>query len=142
MDAFLRVGASLGVPDLTSAAGSNTEAAFRNLARRRPEESVLASLCTELKGLLARLAADPRRAVFVSSVTERLILHCADREEDLRELKSSISLGCPANIAKPLSQLIDSKIKECGDYKAVIPGGQGKNSFRVRAGHAKNLEEV
>ena len=73
LDAFLRAGASLGVPDLAGTAGSGAEAAFGNLARRRPEESVLASFCTELKGLLARLVADPQRAMFVSSVAEKLI---------------------------------------------------------------------
>ncbi|KEZ40804.1 Uncharacterized protein SAPIO_CDS8043 [Scedosporium apiospermum] len=111
LDAFLRAGASLGVPDLTGTVDSDAEAAFGNLARRRPEESVLTSFCTELKGLLARLSADPRRAMFVSSVVEKLILHCSGREEDLRELQSAISIGCPAHIVTPLSQLIASKLK-------------------------------
>ena len=111
LDTFLRAGASLGVPDLTGTVDSDAEAAFGNLARRRPEESVLTSFCTELKGLPARLAADPRRAMFVSSVVEKLILHCSGREEDLRELQSAISIGCPAHIVTPLSQLIASKLK-------------------------------
>ena len=110
LDAFLRAGASLGVPDLAGTAGSGAEAAFGNLARRRPEESVLASFCTELKGLLARLVADPQRAMFVSSVAEKLIRHCSSREEDLRELASAISQGCPAHIVAPLSRLIASKM--------------------------------
>jgi len=110
LDAFLRAGASLGVPDLAGIAGSGAEAAFGNLARRRPEESVLASFCTELKGLLARLVADPQRAMFVSSVAEKLIRHCSSREEDLRELASAISQGCPAHIVAPLSRLIASKM--------------------------------
>ena len=110
LDAFLRAGASLGVPNLACTASLGAEVAFGNLARRRPEDSVLASFCTELKGLLARLAADPQRAMFVSSVTEKLILHCSGRAEDLRELGSAISQGCPANIAAPLSGLIASEM--------------------------------
>jgi hypothetical protein len=118
LDAFLRAGASLGVPgvpNLAGTAGSGAEAAFGNLARRRPEESVLASFCTELKGLLARLAADPQRAMFVSSVAEKVILHCSGREEDLRELGSAIAQGCPAHIAAPLSRLIASEMGAAGE---------------------------
>ncbi|KAH6949656.1 hypothetical protein BKA56DRAFT_536217 [Ilyonectria sp. MPI-CAGE-AT-0026] len=109
LDAFLRQGASLGVPDLTGISGSGTETAFGNLARRRPDESVLTSFCTDLKGLQARLAADPQRAVFVSSVVEKLILHCSGREENQRELEAAISQGCPAHIASPVLRLIDSE---------------------------------
>lgn len=111
LDAFLRAGASLGVPDHSVTKDPGAEAAFGNLARRRPEESVLVSFCTELRGLVARLAADPQRATFVSSVAERLILHCSDSIEDLRELGSAISQGCPDHVAAPLSQLIKSKIE-------------------------------
>lgn len=110
LDAFLRAGASLGVPDVAVADAPVAEAAFGNLARRRPEESVLASFCTELKGLLARLAADPQRAMFVSSVVERLILHSSDRMGDLRELDSAILQGCPEYVATPLSQLVMNQI--------------------------------
>ncbi|KAI1388393.1 uncharacterized protein F4822DRAFT_245105 [Hypoxylon trugodes] len=105
LDAFLRAGASLGVPDLANKVGSESEVAVGNLARRRPEESVLASFCTELKGLMTRLAADPCRAAFVSSIVEKLILHCSDKE-DLRELEMAISQGCPTYIAAPLLRLI------------------------------------
>ncbi|KAM6507918.1 hypothetical protein FSOLCH5_013117 [Fusarium solani] len=120
LDAFLRAGASLGVP--TDLAGPDAEVAHGNLARRRPEESVLVSFCTELKGLLARLAADPQRASFVSSVLEKLIRHCSGREEDLRELKVAISQGCPATVAAPLLRLITSEME----------GYQGRRSMRKR----------
>lgn len=110
LEAFLRAGASLGVPDLADRVGPDAQAAYGNLARRRPEESVLASFCTELKGLMARLAADQQRATFVSSVLEKIIFHCSGREEDLKLLESAISQGCPAHIATWLSQLIASEI--------------------------------
>jgi hypothetical protein len=115
LDAFFRAGASLGVPKLAGTAGGSAEAAFGNLARRRPEESVLASFCTELKGLLARLAADPQRAMFVSSVVEKVILHCSGREADLRELESAIAQGCPAHIAARRSRLIASEMEAAGN---------------------------
>ncbi|KAI0003491.1 hypothetical protein F4779DRAFT_97819 [Xylariaceae sp. FL0662B] len=51
LDAFFRAGASLGVPLASGAVDPDAEAAFGNLARSRPEESVLASHCAELKGL-------------------------------------------------------------------------------------------
>ncbi|KAK7453002.1 hypothetical protein Landi51_03997 [Colletotrichum acutatum] len=95
LDAFLRAGASLGVPELKRQDGSTVEAAFGNLARRHPEESILASFCNELKGLTARLAADPPRATFTMLVLEKLIQHCRSREGDLSELKSAILQGCP-----------------------------------------------
>lgn len=97
LDSFLRAGASFGVPPdhlavvTEEGPDGGAEAAFGKLARRRPEETVLASFCTELNGLLARLAADPQRAAFVSSVVERLILHSSDRTEDLGELDSAVS---------------------------------------------------
>lgn len=116
LDAFLRAGASLGVPPGHAVTeGPGAETAFGNLARRRPEESVLASFCTELKGLQARLAADPQRASFVSSVVERLVLNSSDRIEDLRELDSAVSQGCPDHVAAPLSRLIVSKIEALGE---------------------------
>lgn len=112
LDAFLRAGASLGVPaDVAATWGAGDEVAFGNLARRRPDESVLASFCEELRGLVARLAADPQRAAFVSSVVERIILHSSDSVEYLRELDSAISQGCPDHVAAPLSRLIATKIE-------------------------------
>ncbi|KAI8725572.1 hypothetical protein NCS52_00128600 [Fusarium sp. LHS14.1] len=120
LDAFLRAGASLGVP--TELAGPDAEVAHGNLARRRPEESVLVSFCAELKGLLVRLSADPQRASFVSSVLEKLILHCSGREEDLGELGAAISQGCPVTVAAPLSRLIAFNTEDC----------QGRRSTRKR----------
>ncbi|KAH0429235.1 hypothetical protein CcaCcLH18_08587 [Colletotrichum camelliae] len=109
LDTFLRAGASLGVPEINRLESPHVEPAFGNLARRRPEESVLGSFCDELKGLTARLAADVRRTNFVCSVLEKLVLHCSGRKADLRELRFAISRGCPANAIAPLSQLIDSE---------------------------------
>jgi hypothetical protein len=117
LDAFLRTDASLGVP--TDLAGPDAEVAHGNLARQRPEESVLASFCAELKGLLARLAADPQRAAFVSSVLEKLILHCSNREEHLRELEAAISQGCPGAVAAPLSRLIASEMGGCQEWRST-----------------------
>ncbi|KAK2772140.1 hypothetical protein CKAH01_14045 [Colletotrichum kahawae] len=109
LDTFLRAGASLGMPEINRLESPHVEPAFGNLARRRPEESVLGSFCNELKGLTARLAADVRRTNFVCSVLEKLVLHCSGRKADLRELRCAISRGCPANAIAPLSQLIDSE---------------------------------
>ncbi|OHF03622.1 hypothetical protein CORC01_00941 [Colletotrichum orchidophilum] len=110
LDSFLRAGASLGVPEPAATEdGSRVDAAFGNLARRQPDESILASFCNELKGLLARLAADPPRATFTMSVLEKLILHCRGREEDLSELGLAISQGCPAHVSEPLARLIGSE---------------------------------
>ncbi|KAE9582351.1 hypothetical protein CGMCC3_g1677 [Colletotrichum fructicola] len=111
----LRAGASLGVPEINRLESPNFEPAFGNLARRRPEETVLASFCNELKGLTAKLAADSRRATFVASVLEKVILHCCRREEDLEKLRLAISQGCPANVAVPLQQLIDSESSLSGE---------------------------
>lgn len=108
LDAFFRAGASLDIPH-NEVVDSDAEAAFGNLARSRPEESVLVSYCTELKSLMTRLAADPRRARFVSSVVEKLIVYCSSRDEDLEELSSAISEGIPQHFAEPLLQLIDSE---------------------------------
>ncbi|KAF4939588.1 hypothetical protein CGCF245_v003398 [Colletotrichum fructicola] len=115
LDTFLRAGASLGVPEINRLESPNFEPAFGNLARRRPEETVLASFCNELKGLTAKLAADSRRATFVASVLEKVILHCCRREEDLEKLRLAISQGCPANVAVPLQQLIDSESSLSGE---------------------------
>lgn len=110
LDAFLRAGASLGVPELRRQDGSTVEAAFGNLARRHPEESILASFCNELKSLMARLTADPPRATFTMSVLEKLIQHCRGREGDLSELKSAILQGCPAHVSDSLAQMITSEM--------------------------------
>lgn len=110
LDAFLRAGASLGVPSIR-VADPDAGPAFGTLARARPEESVLVSYCTELKSLLARLSADPERARFVSSVAKKLILHCSGREEDLRELSLAISEGCPGHVAEPLLRLIEDELE-------------------------------
>ncbi|KAF0324121.1 hypothetical protein GQ607_008551 [Colletotrichum asianum] len=109
LDTFLRAGANLGVPEINRLESPNVEPAFGNLARRRPEETMLASFCNELKGLTAKLATDSRRATFVASVLEKVILHCCGREEDLEKLRLAISQGCPANVAVPLQQLVDSE---------------------------------
>jgi hypothetical protein len=109
LDAFLRAGASLGVLH-TEGVNLDAEVAFGNLARQRPEESVLTSYCAELKGLLARLAADPERARFVSSVTEKIMFHCSGVEEDLRELSLAVSEGFPRHIAKSLLGLINGEL--------------------------------
>ncbi|KAI1410424.1 hypothetical protein F5Y13DRAFT_181356 [Hypoxylon sp. FL1857] len=110
LDAFFRAGASLGVPQ-NGAIDPDAYAAFGNLARSCPEESVLASHCTELKGIMARLAADPRRAGFLSSVIEKLIMHGSGMEEDLELLSLAISEEFPQHIAEPLLQLLDSKLE-------------------------------
>ncbi|KAI1452404.1 hypothetical protein F4805DRAFT_447635 [Annulohypoxylon moriforme] len=112
LDAFFREGASLGIPP-NGAVGSDAETAFGNLARSHPEESILVSYCTEMKGLMTRLAADPGRARFLSSVTEKLIASCSGKEEDLERLALSISENFPQHITKPLSRLIDSELEMC-----------------------------
>jgi hypothetical protein len=120
LDAFFRAGASLGVPH-SGVIGPDAEAAFGNLARSRPEESVLDSYCIELNGLMATLAADPGRARFLSSVTERLIVHCSSREDDLERLSLAISEDLPQYIAEPLLRLVDSKLE-----MVKKPGGTRK----------------
>jgi len=107
LGSFLQAGASLGIP--TEFTSHDVKEAFGNLARPRPEESVLVSYCVELKTLLARLAADPERARFVSSVMEKLILQCSGKDEELGELEVAISEGCPLHIAVPLLRLIESE---------------------------------
>jgi hypothetical protein len=86
------------------------------------------SFCTELKGLLARLAADPPRATFASSVVEKLILNCSGSEKDLRELESAIAQGCPAHIAAPLSRLIASEIGDRREQDSTRKRPQGGDS--------------
>ncbi|KAJ8128361.1 hypothetical protein O1611_g5273 [Lasiodiplodia mahajangana] len=129
-------GASLGVPR-NRAVDPNGETAWGNLARPHPEESVLASYCTELKGLMTRLAADPGRARFLSSVTEKLILHSASSEEDLEMLSLAISENLPEHIVKPLLRLIDSELemnkKEGGTRKRLRESwGEGPYSAGVK----------
>ncbi|KAH8879820.1 hypothetical protein GQ53DRAFT_849393 [Thozetella sp. PMI_491] len=108
LDAFLRAGASLGVPKAT-VTSPDAEVAKGNLGRPRPDEPLVKSYCTVLKGLMARLSADPKRAQFVSSVTEKLILHCHGREEELQEFALAIAEGCPEQQAKPLLVLVDGE---------------------------------
>ncbi|KAI5917475.1 hypothetical protein F4810DRAFT_704891 [Camillea tinctor] len=71
LDAFFRAGASLGVP-YNRGIDLGSDYARGNLARSRPDESILASHCTEFNGLMTRLASDPGRARFLSSVVEKL----------------------------------------------------------------------
>ena len=86
LDAFLRAGASFGVPSIVGVADSEGgETAFGNLARSRPDESLLTSYCIELKTLQVRLATDPERRKFISTVTEMLIFHCSGKEEYIGE---------------------------------------------------------
>ncbi|CAK7201154.1 hypothetical protein SEUCBS139899_003856 [Sporothrix eucalyptigena] len=109
LDDFLQAGASLGVPDFAGIVGPDAETAFGNLARRWLDESVLSSFCTLLSGLLAKLAADPHRAAFVSTVIKKLIRQCAGNEDNLRELASAVAQGCPADSAAPLLRRIASE---------------------------------
>jgi hypothetical protein len=108
LDALLRFGASLGVPSVE--AKREGETACGNLARPRPEESILMSFCTELETLLPRLAADPKRASFVSAVTEKLVFKCAGNEESLGQLSVAVTKGFPAAVAKPLLLLVESEL--------------------------------
>lgn len=131
LDAFFRAGASLGVPH-NGTVDPDALAAFGNLARSRPEESVLASYCTELKGLMSTLAADPGRARFLSSITEKLIMHCSGGDEDLERLSLAISEGLPKYVAEPLLQAVDSKIETCkkqGDTRKRRRESWGDSSY-------------
>lgn len=110
LDAFFRANASLGVPH-AGVVDSDAEVAFGNLARSRPEESVLASYCTELKGLTTRLATDLKRARFLSAVTEKLIVYCSRSDEELLMLSLAISEGLPQDIAESLLRLVDSELE-------------------------------
>ena len=116
LDAFLRAGASLGTP-IEITVDSESEEAFGNLARPRPDESVLATYCIELATLLARLAADPERARFVSAVTEKIIFHCNGKEEDLGQLSMAISEGCPENVGVPLLRMIERELDKSNSRK-------------------------
>ncbi|KAJ4856480.1 AAA ATPase domain-containing protein [Trichoderma breve] len=131
LDAFFRAGATLGVPH-NGAIDPDALAAFGNLARSNPEESVLASYCTELKGLMSKLAADPGRARFLSAVTEKLIVHCSGGDEDLKRLVLAISEGLPQYVAEPLLQVIDSKLemrKKRGDTRKRRRESWGNSSY-------------
>ncbi|KAL7907897.1 hypothetical protein GGI35DRAFT_486861 [Trichoderma velutinum] len=131
LDAFFRAGASLGVPH-NETVDPGALAAFGNLARSIPGETVLASYCTELKGLISTLAADPGRARFLSAVTERLVAHCSGREEDFERLSSAISEGLPKYVAEPLLQVIDSKLEMCkkrGDTRKRRRESWGDSSY-------------
>jgi hypothetical protein len=109
MDAFLRAGASLSAPTVEEA-DSEGLGAFGNLARPRPDESLLTSYCTELKTLQTRLAADPERAAFISSVTEKLIFICSSSKEDLAQLAVAVSADFPKHIRDPLMQLVECEL--------------------------------
>lgn len=112
LDAFFRTGASLGIPP-SGAIDADAPVAFGNLARTHPEESVLAAHCAELKGLMTRLAADPGRARFLSSVTEKLIVNSSGREDDLEKLSLAISENFPEYVADPLLRLVNSELDMC-----------------------------
>lgn len=116
LDAFLRAGASLD-PPIVRASDPKADVAFGNLARRRPDESLLTSYCIELKTLQARLAASPERARFVSSVTEKLIFYCSSKREDLEQLSLAISEGCPEHIGEPLLRLVECELGTQGAHK-------------------------
>ena len=116
MDAFLRAGASLSAPivDVTDTEGLM---AFGNLARPRPDESLLASYCTELKTLQATLGSDPVRAGFISSVTEKLIINCSSNKEDLAKLAIAISASFSKHIKDLLLRLVECELAKQGSYK-------------------------
>ncbi len=107
LGSFLRAGAKLGVPRefVTDEAETDSDVwavAVGNLARRQPGESVLATFCGELKGLSARLVADVKRAVFVSYVVEKLMLHCEGKREDLEMVVAAASQGIPRHVSAPM----------------------------------------
>ncbi|KAF3809711.1 hypothetical protein GCG54_00005252 [Colletotrichum gloeosporioides] len=134
LDTFLRAGASLGVPEINRLESPHVEPAFGNLSRRRPEETVLASFCNELKGLTAKLAADSRRATFVASVLEKIILHCCGIEEDLRELRLAIGQSFPSHATASLLQLIDSE--------ASIPRERASKRKRLQKEREEATDEI
>jgi hypothetical protein len=128
LDAFLRAGASLGVPSI-AVTDQDAPAAGGTLARPRPEESVLISYCTSLKSLVATLAANPNRARFVSSVTEKIIFHCSGTGEDLDELSSAISEGCPRHVAELLLGVIRaSRSRDQSETRKRHRGSVGNGS--------------
>ncbi|KAH6652150.1 hypothetical protein BKA67DRAFT_660917 [Truncatella angustata] len=124
LGAFLRAGASLGVPSALSRGSdfrldpkTDDQKAFGNLARERPDESVLTSFCTELETLLSRLAADPGRANFIQSVVTILVIHCSGLEEELRQIASAVSKGCPEYIHQILLPMIERELARKGSTK-------------------------
>ncbi|KAI0376230.1 hypothetical protein F5Y04DRAFT_215422 [Hypomontagnella monticulosa] len=138
LDAFFRAGASLGVPPPNAVTDLNAWAAFGNLARSRPEESVLASYCAELKGLMTRLAADPGRARFLSSVTEKIILNSSNKEEDLERLSSAVTENFPQHVAGPLLRLVDSELEMCKKRR----GAQKRHRESWGDGPYSNVKQV
>ncbi|KAK9414460.1 putative NACHT domain-containing protein [Seiridium unicorne] len=108
LDAFLRAGASLGIP-VVSPSTSEGDVAVGNLARQSADESILASYCAQLKELMPRLSADLERARFVSLVTEKVVLSNKLDEKDFGVLSEATLAGVPTNIADPLLQLIQEE---------------------------------
>ncbi|ETS86242.1 hypothetical protein PFICI_00070 [Pestalotiopsis fici W106-1] len=119
--AFLRAGATLGIPAYEETAtksgdmgernhGAQEEAAYGNLARDRPSELILTSFCTSLKGLFTSLSADPERTKFIQSVTAELISHCSGKREALEEISSTLSEGCPDQMMGALRSMIDGEL--------------------------------
>jgi hypothetical protein len=116
LDAFLRAGASLDAP-IVRVTDPEGVTAFGNLARLRPDESLLTSYCIKLKTLQASLAAHVERARFVSSVTEKLIFYRSSKGEDLEQLSLAISEGCPEHIGEPLLRLVECELGKQGAHK-------------------------
>jgi hypothetical protein len=116
LDAFLRAGASLGIP-IEITVDSESEKAFGNLARPRPNESILTTYCVKLATLLSRLAADPERARFVAAVIEKIIFHCNGKEEDLGQLSVAIAKGCPESVGEPLLRMIERELEKSNSRK-------------------------
>jgi hypothetical protein len=106
LDAFMRADAALGLPP-TMGVEFSSEAVVGNLARKHPDQSILTCYCNELQTLTARLAADPERARFISSVTEKLIRHCSGNKEYLEELSSAIAKAFPQSHVDSLLELIE-----------------------------------
>ncbi|KAK4082222.1 uncharacterized protein Triagg1_2034 [Trichoderma aggressivum f. europaeum] len=125
------LGEDLGVP-YNGTVDPDALAAFGNLARSNPEETVLASYCTELKGLMSKLAAGPGRAKFLASVTEKFVVHCSGGEEDLERLSLAILEGLPQYVAEPLLQVVDNKLemgKKRGDTRKRRRGSRGDSAY-------------
>ncbi|KAK6084854.1 hypothetical protein SCUP234_03037 [Seiridium cupressi] len=108
LDAFLRAGASLGIP-VVSPSTSEGDVAVGNLARQSANESILASYCAQLKELMPRLSADLERARFVSLAIEKVVLSNKLDEKDFGILSEATLAGVPTNIAGPLLQLIQEE---------------------------------
>jgi hypothetical protein len=108
---FLRAGSSLGIPIFgKTTTDDGEEMAFGNLARDRPEESILTSFCTALKTLFPSLPADPQRTKFVQSVVAELISHNSGKVEELKEIDSVLSDGCPDRMREELQSMIDEEM--------------------------------